>query len=210
MENHGTITAIVESTPKIDNIKNSILESINGGVIIPEATKKGFTVAFDGDGVYVNRPHQKRGVVQTGMIQTIKTSCDDIGVVVKDNKWTPTQTKMITEDGNVKRYIQSDVVDEFNEGDCADISFPNGYNKANRVFKGYAPTLYVTTTQANFITKSNLRIRKLTPRECGRLMGVSEKDITIMSKNQSNSSLYHLFGDSIVINVLMAIFREML
>lgn len=50
-------------------------------MIIPEATKKGYDVANEGDGVYVNRPHQKRGCVQKGMIQTIKTSCDDIGVI---------------------------------------------------------------------------------------------------------------------------------
>ena len=60
---------------------------------------------------------------------------------------------MITEDGNVKRYLDSDVVDEFNIGDCADISFPNGYNKANRVFDGYAPAINGTTTQSSFIVK---------------------------------------------------------
>lgn len=57
---------------------------------------------------------------------------------------------------------------------------------------------------------NNYRIRKLTPRECGRLMGVRDDDITIMAKNQSNSSLYHLYGDSIVVDVLMAIFEQML
>jgi site-specific DNA-cytosine methylase len=60
---------------------------------------------------------------------------------------------MITEDGNIKRYINSDVVDEFNVGDCADISFPNGYNKANRVFDGYSPAINGTTTQSSFIVK---------------------------------------------------------
>ena len=69
------------------------------------------------------------------------------------NLWTETQKKMITEDGNVKRYINSDVVDEFNVGDCADISFPNGYNKANRVFEGYSPAINGTTTQSSFIVK---------------------------------------------------------
>lgn len=55
-----------------------------------------------------------------------------------------------------------------------------------------------------------LRIRKLTPKECGRLMGVHDCDIERMSKNQSNSSLYHLFGDSIVVDVLMNIFKNLL
>lgn len=54
------------------------------------------------------------------------------------------------------------------------------------------------------------RIRKLTPRECWRLMGVKDEDFDKVAKNQSNSSLYHLAGDSIVTTVLMAIFKEML
>lgn len=57
---------------------------------------------------------------------------------------------------------------------------------------------------------NDLRIRKLTPRECFRLMGVKDGDIDKIEKNQSNSSMYHLAGDSIVVNVLMAIFKEML
>ena len=56
----------------------------------------------------------------------------------------------------------------------------------------------------------NYRIRKLTPRECWRLMGVKDEDFDNVAKKQSNSSLYHLAGDSIIVNVLMAIFKEML
>ena len=58
-------------------------------------------------------------------------------------------------------------------------------------------------------TNPNFRIRKLTPRECWRLMGVKDEDYEKVAKNQSNSSLYHLAGDSIVTNVLMAIFSQM-
>ena len=57
---------------------------------------------------------------------------------------------------------------------------------------------------------NNLKIRKLTPKECMRLMGVKDEDFEKVAKNQSDSSLYHLAGDSIVVNVLMAIFKEML
>ena len=60
------------------------------------------------------------------------------------------------------------------------------------------------------IIDTNLRIRKLTPKECFRLMGVKDEDYYKAAKNQSDSSLYHLAGDSIVVNVLMAIFKEML
>lgn len=56
----------------------------------------------------------------------------------------------------------------------------------------------------------NYRIRKLTPREAWRLMGVKDEDFEKVAKNQSNSSLYHLAGDSIVVNVLMAIFKQII
>lgn len=116
---------------------------------IKNATKKGYAIAKKGDGVYINRPHQKRGVVQRDKIQTLKTNCDDIGVVVGDN--------------NIDNKIQ------------------NG-----------------------------LRVRKLAPREVFRLMGVKDEDFEKVKKNQSDNSLYHLAGDSIVTNVLMAIFRQFL
>ena len=60
------------------------------------------------------------------------------------------------------------------------------------------------------IIENQYRIRKLTPRECGRLMGVKDKDIDKIAKNQSNSSQYHLYGDSIVVPVLVGIFAQML
>lgn len=58
--------------------------------------------------------------------------------------------------------------------------------------------------------QTNYRIRKLTPKECFRLMGVKDKDFEKIAQNQSNASLYHLAGDSIIVNVLMAIFSNML
>lgn len=55
------------------------------------------------------------------------------------------------------------------------------------------------------------RIRKLTPRECFRLMGVSEPDIdTLLSAGISDSQLYKLAGNSIVVDVLCGIFDRML
>lgn len=55
-----------------------------------------------------------------------------------------------------------------------------------------------------------LRIRKLTPRECWRLMGVQDSDFDKVSKNQSSSSLYHLSGDSIVTNVISSLFQSLM
>ena len=64
------------------------------------------------------------------------------------------------------------------------------------------------TTAFNPYYKSDLRIRKLTPRECGRLMNVKDEDIDKI--HLSDSAMYHIFGDSICSNVLMAIFGELL
>ena len=55
------------------------------------------------------------------------------------------------------------------------------------------------------------RIRKLTPRECFRLMDVDDKDIdTIQAAGISDSQQYKLAGNSIVVNVLTEIFRKLL
>ena len=110
-------------------------------IVVPEATKKGYAIAKDGDGIYINRPHQKRGVVQKQKIQTIKTSVDDLAVCVKDI--------------------------------------------------------------------SQLRIRKLTPKECYRLMGFDDEDYEKASQVNSNAQLYKQAGNSIIVQVLMAIFGEL-
>lgn len=68
----------------------------------------------------------------------------------------------------------------------------------------------LTTVQKdNLVVEPSYRIRKLTERECFRLMGVKEEDFESVAKNQSTSSLYHLAGDSIVTTCLMAIFGEL-
>lgn len=57
---------------------------------------------------------------------------------------------------------------------------------------------------------ANYRIRKLTPRECFRLMGVSESDIDkIQQSGVSQSQQYKMAGNSIVVDVLEHIFRKL-
>ena len=76
----------------------------------------------------------------------------------------------------------------------------------------------ITTAGSNFgvvvkdeITQyTTLAIRRFTPKECLRLMGLNDNDIEKLEINQSNASLYHLAGDSIVVDVLCAIFKQML
>ena len=56
----------------------------------------------------------------------------------------------------------------------------------------------------------NVRIRKLTPRECWRLMGFTDEDFDRAKEVNSDTQLYKQAGNSIVVNVLEAIFKEML
>lgn len=55
-----------------------------------------------------------------------------------------------------------------------------------------------------------VRLRKLTPREAGRLMGVSESDLDVLiNSGISDSRLYKLFGNSIVVQCMTGIFRNL-
>lgn len=98
------------------------------------------------------------------------------------------------------------------ENDCEAGDTIDAFNK--RVNKdGCSPT--ITTRPEGLKTEilpvtSDYRIRKLTERECFRLMGVKGEDFEKIAKSQSMSSLYHLAGDSIVTACLMAIFGLLL
>jgi DNA (cytosine-5)-methyltransferase 1 len=59
-------------------------------------------------------------------------------------------------------------------------------------------------------TKEDLRIRKLTPKECWRLMGFDDEDFDKASQVNSNAQLYKQAGNSIVVNVLEEILKELL
>ena len=60
------------------------------------------------------------------------------------------------------------------------------------------------------VIEESFKIRKLTPRECFRLMGLNDNEIDkIQSTDLSNSRQYKMAGNSIVINVLEAIFKNL-
>lgn len=61
-------------------------KAMRGGIRIKNATKQGYLVAYEGDGVDIStRMRTHRGTVQKGMSLTIKTQID-VGVVVKDER----------------------------------------------------------------------------------------------------------------------------
>lgn len=106
----------------------------------------------------------------------------------------------------------------------ADLSYPNSKTRRGRVQEGgkISPCLATTSQdicyiESNAITDldmdilSQLRIRKLTPKECWRLMGFSDEDIEkCISIGMSNTQLYKQAGNSIVVKVLEGIFRNLL
>ena len=69
----------------------------------------------------------------------------------------------------------------------------------------------ITTVQKdNYLLEPTYRIRKLTPRECFRLMGMRDDDIDkIQAAGISNTQQYKMAGNSIVVDVLEAIFKEL-
>jgi DNA (cytosine-5)-methyltransferase 1 len=68
----------------------------------------------------------------------------------------------------------------------------------------------ITTVQKDSLINCDYRIRKLTPKECWRLMGFDDEDFEKASKVCSNSQLYKQAGNSIVVNVLVEIFTKLL
>ena len=128
---------------------------------------------------------------------TLDTRCDCLGVVVKQQE----------------KYVDKKLAETIKNNNGEIPEFVDLYN-ARPLKNGIAGTLSTSCGNdcgcGSFAYISNLRIRKLTPKECFRLMGVKDEDFDKVAQNQSNASLYHLAGDSIVVNVLMAIFRQMI
>lgn len=147
---------------------------------IKEATKKGYAEAYDGDSVTLDQPNSKtrRGRVGNQISNTLTTACN-IGVV---------------QVGNI---VETD-------------SF-GGNPQRGRIYSADGCSPALNTMQGGGLEPKiieNLRIRKLTPRECWRLMGVKDEQYDKLH-DISNTQLYKMAGNSIVVDVLMAIFRNL-
>lgn len=90
------------------------------------------------------------------------------------------------------------------DGDGIDLSYPQSATRRGRVGHGVAKTIPTSDSQG---TLDGFRIRKLTPRECWRLMGFDDADFDkAQAAGISNTQLYKQAGNSIVVNCLEAIF----
>lgn len=98
--------------------------------------------------------------------------------------------------------------EEANPGDYVNITYPGSKTKRGRVGNGVAHTL--TCGDGNAVITENVRIRKLTPRECLRLMGWKDEQIDkIIAAKISGTQQYRQAGNGIVVQVLEAIFKAL-
>lgn len=100
----------------------------------------------------------------------------------------------------------------------ADLNYPNSKTRRGRVIEEgmVSPTLTTgnipsvlekwiwTVRNAIYL----IRIRKLTPRECWRLMDFTDEDFDKAQAVNSNTQLYKQAGNSIVKAVLMETFKQ--
>lgn len=103
--------------------------------------------------------------------------------------------------GTKKGYLES------YSGDGIDLICPNYKNRRGRVQKEIIQAL--TCGNNRGVVTNDLRIRKLTPLEYWRLMGIDDEDFYKAQKVNSNSQLYKQAGNAIVVDVLAAIFMQL-
>ena len=128
----------------------------------------------------------KRAGTTNYLSDDLPSNCD-LSILIKNN----------TKKGYLEAYA----------GDGVDISRRMIWHRGN-VQKQTIQTL--NTNQDYGVVTEDLRIRKLTPKEYWRLMGFSDEAFSKAEKENSNTQLYKQAGNSIVVNVLMAILNNLL
>ena len=202
------------------NIKKNVAGAITTGVssrnntfiAVKNATQQGYLLAEEGDGIDIStRMQYHRGTVQKAKAQTI--TCmggENIGVVVKSSP-------------NLKETLCNNLIEsgEIKENDIIKHSFTRQIMSGKKKAVEKQSEMITLTTRGDCFgvvvkdeepkIKNNLRIRKLTPLECMRLMGFGNQDYKAMREiKMSDMAIYHMAGDSIVVCVLIAIFYPLL
>ena len=137
----------------------------------------------------------------TQTLEPNTTGCvNALTTVQKDNLCL--EIKQATKDGVIKCKV----------GGCYDASYPDSKTRRGRVQNDGDVTPTITAQGGENINyvETEYRIRKLTPRECWRLMGYTDEDFDKAQAVVSNTQLYKQAGNAIVKQVLMAIFKQML
>lgn len=113
------------------------------------------------------------------------------------------EIKQATKDGTIKCKV----------GGCFDTTFPNSKTRRGRVQDDgdVTPAITAERTGSIAVVETRYRLRKLTPRECWRLMGYTDEDFDkAQAAGVSNTQLYKQAGNAIVKQVLMGIFSQMI
>lgn len=105
--------------------------------------------------------------------------------------------KIIVHESTEKGYAEAEI------GDSINISYPTSETRRGRVGK-------VMTNHNNELAVTKSGVRKLTPREYWRLMGFDDEDFNKAKEVSSDTQLYKQAGNSIVVNVLEAVLKQLL
>ena len=164
-------------------------------ILLHEGTKKGYTEAREGDSINIAYPNNisKRGRVGKNVSQTILTS-PNIAVLENSKEFSQPKVQDRIYDSNG---IYPTVIASGFKPKIAERKMFNSFN--NKMITDIAPTQTcscgnVTSTAAILVSedfKTYMRIRKLTPLECWRLMGFDDKDFyKAKSVGISDTQLY--------------------
>lgn len=177
------------------NTETKIAEPV---AYVKEATKKGYAEIYEGDSVNLEQPNSKtrRGRVGKGCAQTLTTSCNQ--AIVEPNELSHSEWKQQM----YKRFIEDSNGEV--SGVITNQSQSFGYRPP---MKGYSKTLKANANDAGVV--ESFRVRKLTPRECYRLMGFTDEQFDKSQAFSSDSQLYKQAGNSIVVDVLYYIFGKL-
>ena len=110
------------------------------------------------------------------------------------------EIKIIVPEATKKGYAVAE------KGDSIDIAYINQNKRRARVDKERAHTI---TTSPQIGTLTEHGVRKLTPRECWRLMGFTDSDFDKAQAVCSDTQLYKQAGNSIVVQVLEGILKKL-
>lgn len=141
---------------------------------------------------------------QDGMPQETNRvySTDGVSPTLNTMQGGGREPKILVKEATKKGYAVAEV------GDSINISHPTSKTRRGRVGKQIANTLLTGEEQA-VVTEPNLRIRKLTPRECWRLQGFPDWAFDKAQDVNSNSQLYKQAGNSVTVNVISEIAKKL-
>ena len=170
----------------------------NNRVIIPTNNKKGYDEAFEGDTINLEQPSSKtrRGRVGHGVAQTLNTATSQ---VVVETVGSVEKTENLVNDVSNGKYPANTVYGKY---------LFQSSRFEDKPLEECSQTIKSTKVDCGVI--HDLRIRKLTPKECWRLMGFDDADFDRAAQYNSNTQLYKQAGNSIVVDVLYYIFGKML